>query len=145
MFFYFILLFTVLPALELAVLIKVGSYIGVGSTLLIIFSTGIVGAYLVRMEGFAVLRNIQDSLAQGRLPTEEMLEGFMILCGGLLLLTPGFITDSLGFFLLIPWTRNIIKLLVRRKIEKMISDADIVTIDTTGREIDQGYEDAEYY
>ncbi len=145
MFFYFILLFTVLPALELAVLIKVGSYIGVGSTLLIIFSTGIVGAYLARMEGFAVLRNIQDSLAQGRLPTEEMLEGFMILCGGLLLLTPGFITDSLGFFLLIPWTRNIIKLLVRRKIEKMISDADIVTIDTTGREIDQGYEDAEYY
>jgi len=145
MFFYFILLFTVLPALELAVLIKVGSYIGVGSTLLIIFSTGIVGAYLARMEGFAVLRNIQDSLAQGRLPTEEMLDGFMILCGGLLLLTPGFITDSFGFFLLIPWTRNIIKLWVRRKIEKMISDGDIVTIDTSGREIDQDYEDAEYY
>ena len=112
---------------------------------LIIFSTGIVGAYLARMEGFAVLRNIQDSLAQGRLPTEEMLDGFMILCGGLLLLTPGFITDSFGFFLLIPWTRNIIKLWVRRKIEKMISDGDIVTIDTSGREIDQDYEDAEYY
>ncbi len=145
MFIYFILLFTVLPALELAVLIKVGGYIGIGNTLLIILSTGIAGAYLARMEGFVVLRNIQDSLAQGRLPTEEMLDGFMILCGGLLLLTPGFITDGLGFFLLIPWTRNIIKLLVRRKIEKMIYDGDIVTIDTSERQETQDYEDADYY
>jgi len=145
MFFYFVLLFTVLPALELAVLIKVGTYIGVGNTLFIILSTGIAGAYLARMEGFSVIRSIQESLSQGRVPAEEVLDGFMILCGGLMLLTPGFITDTLGFMLLIPLTRRVIKLLVRKKIETMAADAEIMTIETSSRNLDDDDDNVEYY
>jgi len=120
MFGYLILLFTVLPALELAVLIHVGTYIGTANTLLIIILTGVVGASLARLEGFLVIRKIQSSLEQGVMPTEEMLDGLMIFCGGILLLTPGFITDTIGFLLLVPMTRLFIKILIRKKIQTVL-------------------------
>ena len=117
---YLILLFTILPAFELAVLIHVGSYIGAGNTIMIIILTGVADAYLARFQGFFVIRSIQARLEQGVMPTEEMLDGLMIFCGGVLLLTPGFITDLLGFFLLIPVTRLLIKALIRQHIKKAI-------------------------
>jgi UPF0716 protein FxsA len=120
MFGYLILLFTILPALELAVLIHVGSYIGAGNTIIIIILTGIAGAYLARLQGFLVIHNIQSRLAQGVMPTEEMLDGLMIFCGGILLLTPGFITDMFGFLLLIPLIRMIIKAAVQKKFQSAI-------------------------
>lgn len=126
MFGYFILLFTVLPALELALLIKIGSHIGVGSTLLILIFTGILGAYLARLQGFLVFRKIQDNLGRGIMPSVELLDGAMILAGGILLLTPGFITDTLGLCLLIPWTRFLMKKLISKKIEEMIKKGQIV-------------------
>ncbi len=120
MFPYLILLFTVLPALELAVLIHVGSHIGAANTVLVIILTGVSGAYLARLQGFIVIRDIQSRLEQGQMPTEQMIDGVLILVGGLLLLTPGFITDCLGILLLIPLTRSLIKIWTRRKMEFQI-------------------------
>ena len=93
MFGYLILLFTILPALELALLIKVGTHIGVGSTLLIIIFTGTLGATLARRQGFLVLQKIHNDLNHGIIPNSQLMDGLMILTGGILLLTPGFITD----------------------------------------------------
>jgi UPF0716 protein FxsA len=126
MFGYFVLLFAVLPALELALLIKVGSNIGVGNTLLIILITGVLGAYLARLQGFLILRKIQNSLNQGIMPSAELMDGLMILTGAIALLTPGFITDTLGFLLLIPWTRAIIKKWSAKKFEDMIARKQVV-------------------
>ena len=126
MFGYLVLLFTILPALELALLIQIGSNIGVGNTLFIIIFTGVLGAYLARLEGFLILRKIQDDLNRGILPNDQLRDGLMILVGGILLLTPGFITDTLGFALLIPWTRALIKKWAQKKLTAMIERGQIV-------------------
>jgi len=123
---YLILLFTILPALELALLIKLGGHIGVGNTLFIIIFTGVLGAYLARLQGFLVLQKIQNELNHGTMPNAQLLDGLMILVGGIVLLTPGFITDTLGFILLIPWTRSLIKRWFRKKFENMISKGQAV-------------------
>ncbi len=127
MFPYLVLLFTVLPAIELVLLIEIGSNIGAGNTLFIIIFTGVLGAYLARLQGFLVLRKIQGDLNQGIMPSSELMDGLMILVGGIVLLTPGFITDALGFLLLIPWTRIIIKKLFARKFENMIARGQVST------------------
>ena len=126
MFGYLVLLFTILPALELILLIKMGGHIGAGNTLLLIISTGVVGAYLARMQGFYVFRKIQEDLNKGHMPNHQLLDGLMIFVGGIVLLTPGFITDIIGFFLLIPWTRMIINHFLKRKFESMIQSGQMV-------------------
>ena len=125
MFGYLILLFTIVPALELAVLIKVGAYIGVGNTLTIIILTGIAGAYLARLQGFLILKEIQDKVNQGIMPSGQLIDGLMVLVGGILLLTPGFITDMTGFLLLIPVTRLLIKYLFNKHLKTMINKGQI--------------------
>ena len=125
---YLILLFTVVPIVELALLIKVGQYIGVGYTLGIVVITGVVGAYLARLQGFLTLRRIQEDINQGRMPTDRLFDGVLILCSGILLLTPGFITDIIGFMGLIPFTRNLFKRWLKRKIKDMISHGRVITI-----------------
>ncbi|MCK5215470.1 MAG: membrane protein FxsA [Candidatus Omnitrophica bacterium] len=144
MFFYLILLFTVLPAVELALLIKIGGHIGVMNTLTVIILTGVIGAYLARIQGFTVMRNIQESMNQGRMPTEEMLDGVMILVGGIVLLTPGFLTDTIGFLLLIPITRLLIKNLVRRYIHHLMEQGNITTHNHSSRRINDDFEDADF-
>lgn len=129
---YLILLFTILPALELALLIKVGSHIGAFNTILIVIGTGVVGAALARYEGFRVLMKVQDSLQRGIMPSAELLDGFMILAGGIALLTPGFITDVLGLFLLFPLTRAGIKWLLRRRFQSMIARGQVVQFGSFG-------------
>ncbi len=125
---YLILLFTVVPIVELALLIKVGQYIGVGYTLGIVVITGVVGAYLARLQGFLTLRRIQEDINQGRMPTDRLFDGVLILCSGILLITPGFITDIIGFMGLIPFTRNLFKRWLKRKIKDMISHGRVITI-----------------
>ena len=129
---YLILLFTLLPALELALLIKVGSYIGALNTILIVILTGVAGAALARYEGFRVLIKIQDSLQRGIMPSAELLDGMMILAGGVALLTPGFITDILGLLLLFPVSRAGIKWLLRRKFQSMIERGQVVHFSSFG-------------
>ena len=125
---YLILLFTLVPIVELALLIKVGQYIGVGYTLGIVIFTGVVGAYLAKMQGLFTLRRIQDDINQGRMPKDTLFDGVLILCSGILLLTPGFITDLIGFMGLIPFTRNLFKRWLKRKIKDMISHGKVITI-----------------
>jgi UPF0716 protein FxsA len=116
-----ILIFIVVPLIEILLLIEIGSRIGAFNTILVIIITAIVGASMMRHQGFTIMRNIQRDLSQGRMPTGELINGALVLVGGIVLLTPGFFTDAVGFILLIPATRGFIRkkiqLLIRRKIE----------------------------
>lgn len=125
---YLILLFTVVPITELALLIRVGQYAGVGYTLGIVIITGVTGAYLAKMQGLIILRRIQEDINHGIMPTDKLFDGVLILLGGILLLTPGFITDIIGFMGLIPFTRNLFKRWLKHKVEDMISHGKIITI-----------------
>jgi UPF0716 protein FxsA len=99
-------LFVALPLVEMALLIWAGSRIGVVPTLGIVLLTGIAGASLVKRQGLSVWYAAQDRLAQGALPTRELVHGAMLLVAGAFLLTPGFITDMTGFALLVPTVRE---------------------------------------
>lgn len=113
-----ILLFTVLPLIELVILIEIGKHIGAFSTVLVVIGAAIVGASLAKVQGINTIRRIQKSLSEGRIPAEELLDGFLIFIAGLLLIAPGFLTDISGFLLLIPFSRNRIKLWVKRKMQQ---------------------------
>ena len=98
------LLFTVLPLLELALLFKIGGAIGGANTLLLVVATGVVGAALARQQGTKTLRAIQAQMQRGQLPGAALFDGALILVAGALLVTPGVVTDVIGFsFLLPPW------------------------------------------
>jgi len=116
------ILFITIPICEIFIFLEAGEFIGIWPTIMIVILTGIAGAYLARTQGFDLLQRIQSTLNKGELPTNELVDGVFILAGGLLLLTPGFITDLVGFLLLTPFSRNPLKKvtidLVKRKIEK---------------------------
>ena len=107
MFFKLFLLFTIIPILELYLLIKIGGVIGAFNTVLIILVTAIIGASLTKSQGLTVLSKIQEALNEGRILGNELLHGLMILLGGATLPTPGFITDFIGLSMLIPHIRDI--------------------------------------
>ena len=125
---YLILLFTIVPITELALLIRIGQYIGLGYTVGIVIFTGVTGAYLAKMQGLIILRRIQQDVNQGVMPADKLFDGVLILSSGILLLTPGFITDIIGFMGLIPLTRNLFRRWLKRKIEEMISQGRVITI-----------------
>lgn len=101
-----LLLFTSVPLIELALLLWIGGRIGVLPTVALILATGVAGASLARLQGLATWRRFQAALAAGRLPGRELLEGLLILVAGALLLTPGVLTDAVGFLLLVPPARR---------------------------------------
>lgn len=103
---YLFLGFLLVPLAEIWLLIKVGSVIGSGWTILAVVGTAIAGAAMVRIQGLSTLRKIQDSMRRGEPPAMEMLEGMALFITGALMLTPGFFTDALGFALLIPPLRR---------------------------------------
>lgn len=105
-FLILLILFIAVPIAEIAVLISVGSEIGLGSTLLLVIGTAVLGAWLVRRQGFQTMQNLRSEIDQGRVPAMELAEGFAILVAGALLLTPGFITDTIGFLCLTPPLRK---------------------------------------
>ncbi|HEX9778935.1 MAG TPA: FxsA family protein [Geopsychrobacteraceae bacterium] len=125
MFIRLLILFTVVPIVELYVLLEIGALIGTLSTVALIFLTGIAGAYLARMQGFSLINRIQGELNQGRVPRGELVDGAMILVGAVLLLTPGFCTDLVGFSLLVPLTRSLVKGRLIRWLEKLAADKQI--------------------
>jgi UPF0716 protein FxsA len=112
MFLRLFLLFTIVPLVELVLLIKIGGVIGVAPTIAIVIGTGVLGAWLARWQGLAVLRRIGDEMAAGRLPTDALIDGLLVLVAAAMLLTPGFLTDSAGFLLLVPGTRTKVRRLV---------------------------------
>jgi len=110
----FLLLF--IPILEISVFILIGGEIGVGWTLLLILVTAILGSILLRVQGFSILGKIQAETARGGLPAKELVNGVMILIAGVLLLTPGFVTDSIGFLLFFPPFRHFLWTTIASKI-----------------------------
>ena len=103
--FVLVALFLLVPIAELYVIVQVASGFGVLPTLALLVLVSIAGAWLVRQQGLGVLRRLQDQLARGELPTDELVDGGLILFAGALMLTPGFLTDAVGLLLLIPLTR----------------------------------------
>lgn len=103
---YLFLLFIIMPIAEIAVLIQVGGTIGVWTTIGIVILTAVIGTTMLRHQGLATLNKAQMRMQQGEMPAQQMLEGILLLIGGVLLLTPGFITDFFGFATLIPQSRE---------------------------------------
>ena len=107
-FLILVILFVVVPIAEISLLFKVGGAIGGLNTILFVIFTAILGAHLVRQQGFATLAKLQEETNAGRLPAVQIAEGVALLVAGAVLLTPGFITDAIGFTLLIPFCRKAI-------------------------------------
>jgi len=109
-------LFLAIPLVEIYVLIKVGGVIGAPMTIFLVVFTAVLGAWLLRLQGFATLRRIQQTLQQGGLPAMELMEGALLLMAGALLLTPGFFTDAIGFACLVPGMRRALIARVMRRV-----------------------------
>ncbi|MBI2354421.1 MAG: FxsA family protein [Deltaproteobacteria bacterium] len=120
MFLRLFLLFTIVPIIEVWLLIKVGRVIGALPTVAILLAISMAGAWLARSQGFRTIVAIRDELAAGRLPAAHFLDGALILAGGILLLTPGFFTDLIGLFFLIPATRRLLKRWLRIWLEQRL-------------------------
>ncbi|HBV76243.1 MULTISPECIES: FxsA family protein [Vibrio] len=115
MFPILVILFIVVPVIEIALFIQVGGLIGLWPTIAIVLITAFVGASLVRSQGIQTLMSVQSRLQQGELPAQQIIEGVMLAVAGVLLLTPGFMTDALGMLVLLPAPRAVIaKQLMKR-------------------------------
>lgn len=111
----FILL--IIPLLEIGVFIAVGSQIGVFATLGMVVLTALIGSILLRVQGFGLVTRMRAELDQGRMPGRDLVHGVMILLAGILLLTPGFVTDTLGFLLFVPALRDLVWRFLRSRIQ----------------------------
>jgi UPF0716 protein FxsA len=120
-----ILVFTIVPLAELYILIKIGSYIGGFNTILLVLMTTVLGALLARLQGLRTLRQIQLSLSQGQIPAEELIDGVLILFGGILLVIPGVLTDLFALVLLLPFTRTYFKRWLRRRFDRMMASGNV--------------------
>jgi UPF0716 protein FxsA len=117
---YLFILFILMPIIEIAVLIQVGQSIGVLLTIGIVILTAILGTSMLRSQGLATLEKARSRMNSGEMPAQQMLEGLLLVIGGVLLLTPGFVTDAFGFLCLIPPTREYLaKQLASRSIGQM--------------------------
>lgn len=122
-----ILLFILVPAAEISLFLLSGKTIGIWPTFLLIVLTGIAGSYLAKKQGLHTLRKVQEQLQYGRIPSTEILDGVCILVGGVLLLSPGFITDIVGLLLLFPPSRVFLQPFLL-KIFKKWFDKNTITI-----------------
>lgn len=111
------LLFIVVPIVEIGLFIQVGGWLGLWPTIIIVFLTAVIGASLVRSQGIATLASVQKKLQQGEMPTQQIVEGVLLAVAGVLLLTPGFMTDALGMLLLFPTSRAKCAQLLMQKVK----------------------------
>ncbi len=118
------LFFLIVPFVEIYLLLQIGGIVGVLPTVFLVVFTAVLGAWLLRQQGFATWQRFQASLAQGAIPAYEMIEGPILLVGGALLLTPGFFTDAMGFACLIPFTR--------RKFAKYVIENQLINAQQAG-------------
>lgn len=106
-FFHIVLLFfLIVPFVEIYLLLKIGAIVGAAATIALMVFTAVLGAWMLRQQGFATFQRFKNSLDRGEIPAREMIEGPILLVGGALLLTPGFFTDIVGFACLIPAARS---------------------------------------
>ena len=104
----FFVLFLLIPIIEIFFLIKVGEVIGAFPTIILVVLTAVIGAGLLRQQGLSTLARLQQNMSQGQIPAQEMIEGVLLAVGGALLMTPGFVTDTIGFLCLLPFSRKYI-------------------------------------
>jgi len=129
-----VILFIVVPIAELAVLFQVGQAIGVWWTILLLIADAILGSWLLRTQSRAAWRRFNEALAGGRVPHREVVDGVLVIFGGVLLLTPGFITDIFGVLFLFPPTRVLLRgLLVRRGALKLMGSMPMTATPPNGR------------
>ena len=125
-------IFAVMTLLEIYVLMTVGDVIGNWQTVLLVIMTALIGSTLLRQQGWSTMAKAQQSIAEGKTPAFEMLEGVVILVSGVLLITPGFITDSLGLLGLMPWSRRyFINHILEKNAERVFSQRNSVFIHKT--------------
>lgn len=110
-------LFIIVPMIEIYTIIQVGHAIGALDTIALLVLVSIAGAWLTKHEGFAVLQRLRAQLEAGRTPTAELIDGVLVLCAGVLMMTPGFVTDAIGLLVLFPPTRAVLRLYLRRRFE----------------------------
>lgn len=122
---FLFVMFIVIPVVEMAVLIKVGSYIGAGYTILLVLLTAMIGVTLLKRQGLRTLMNANQKMRYGEMPVEEMGEGLMLAVAGALLLTPGFVTDTVGFLLLTPGIRSLLNNAVKEALLKGMQNQNL--------------------
>ncbi len=121
-------LFIILPLVELYVILEVGSVFGALPTVLLVVLTAVAGAFLTKLEGLRTLRRMQRQIMVGQMPAEELIDSVLICVAGVLLLTPGFLTDTFGFWILIPPTRKVFKRWLRYRFDQYLSRRTTGTI-----------------
>lgn len=119
------LAFTLIPVVEIYLLIEVGGHIGALNTVALVVATGFAGAYLARLQGMHTMLRVRSSLQQGIMPAEDLLDALLIFAAGIVLLTPGFITDAFGLLLLIPETRSFFKRFLRKKLDAWMQEQNV--------------------
>ena len=125
MFLKLFLAFTLIPVAEIYLLITIGGYIGAMNTVLLVIITGFSGAYLARLQGMQTMFRVRESLQAGVMPSGDLVDAVLIFMAGVVLLTPGFITDIAGILMLFPPTRNYLKKLAMKKLNQWIKDQHI--------------------
>lgn len=123
MFGKLLILFVSIPLLEMLILIKMGETFGFWPTVLLVVVTGTLGAFLARLEGFRTIQSVQRELHAGQLPAEKLIDTVILFAAGLLLITPGVLTDIAGFLFLIPFTRGLFKKWLRKKFDQYVGSS----------------------
>ena len=131
------LFFTLVPLAELVLLIELGRFLGLAPTLAVVLATGALGAWLTRRQGLRALASVRSDIEHGIVPAGALLDGALILAAGLLLITPGLLTDAAGFLLLVPRVRTAIRHTIRRAIERRLRISPTTFVDTTWRNPEQ--------
>ncbi len=122
-----VLLFVVLPVLEIYVLIQVGQVIGAWWTVLLLIADGFLGGWLMKHEGGRAWRSLREAIEDRRMPARELADAALILVGGTLLLTPGFVTDIAGFFFVLPFTRPVARTALTRYLTRKFLSGPVVS------------------
>lgn len=125
MFYKFLLIFIVVPLIELYFLLEISQFIGVFTTVMIIIFTGAAGVSIAKRQGYQVVNNIRSTLNAGKMPTDDLISALLILIGGVTLLTPGFLTDITGFLLILPGSRDLIAALVKKYFVKHVKTNNV--------------------
>ena len=131
MFFKLLLLFTTIPLVEIWLLLEISERLGVLDTIALVVITGITGAWLARSQGLQILRYIQSELHQGKMPSDSLIEGLLLLIAGIVLITPGLLTDCAGIILLIPPTRKLLLKYVKKRFQQQFQIQNIYYKDDT--------------
>jgi UPF0716 protein FxsA len=128
------LLFVVLPIIEIYLLIQLGQVVGPWWTVLILIADGVLGSYLVKHEGGRAWRALRQALDEGRMPATELADGALILVGGTLLVTPGFVSDVLGLFCILPFTRPLARRMLAGYVTRRLVTSNRVRFGTSPRD-----------